>query len=110
MNRGKRRQVVGVVTSDKMQKTVVVSVERIVKHPLYGKYIRRRNKLMAHNEGDVARMGDRVELVETRPLSKNKTWRVLRVLVKAPEPVDLTVLSAIPEGVLPEKTKGEVTS
>lgn len=83
MTRGNRRRVVGVVTSDKMQKSVVVEVKRLVKHPLYGKYIRRRTKLMAHDEDNAAGVGDRVELVEARPLSKRKSWRVVRVLEKA---------------------------
>ena len=93
MTRSNRREVEGVVTSDKMDKSVVVRVERLVKHPLYKKYIRRRTKLMAHDESNVARIGDRVQLTETRPLSKNKSWRVVRVVgegggapVEAPEP------------------------
>jgi len=92
MSRGKRRHVVGVVTSNRMQKSVVVEVTRLVKHPLYGKYLRRRTKFMAHDEENAAGIGDRVELVETRPISKRKSWRLLRVLQKAAmvEPV-LTV-------------------
>ena len=93
MTRGNRREVEGVVTSDKMDKSVVVRVERLVKHPLYKKYMRRWMKLMAHDENNVARTGDRVQLMETRPLSKNKSWRVVRVVkegvgapVVAPEP------------------------
>jgi len=78
--RGSRRHVEGVVTSDRMNKSVVVEVKRLVKHPFYGKFIRRRMKLMAHDEDNVAHTGDRVELVETRPRSKSKKWRVLRVL------------------------------
>jgi small subunit ribosomal protein S17 len=84
MNRGKRRRVVGIVTSDRMTKSVVVQAMRLVKHPLYGKYVRRRTKYMAHDEENSAHTGDRVELEETRPLSKRKCWRVLRILEKAP--------------------------
>jgi small subunit ribosomal protein S17 len=85
MARGKRRRVVGVVTSDRMKKSVVVEVTRLVRHPLYGKYMRRRAKVMAHDEENSARVGDRVELVQTRPLSKRKSWRVLQILVRAPQ-------------------------
>ena len=90
MTRGNRRHVEGMVTSDRMQKSVVVEVKRLVKHPLYRKYIRRRTKLMAHDEENVARTGDRVELVETRPLSKQKSWRVLRILDKGSAVVPLS--------------------
>jgi small subunit ribosomal protein S17 len=96
MDRGKRKTTVGVVTSDKMQKSVVVEVTRLVKHPLYGKYMRRRTKLMAHNEVG-ARTGDRVEMVETRPLSKRKSWRVLRVVEKAKLAEVSPELVAVPE-------------
>jgi len=78
--RGNRRHVEGVVTSDRMEKSVVVEVKRLVKHPLYRKYIRRRMKLMAHDEENTAQVGDRVELVETRRNSRRKAWRVLRVV------------------------------
>ena len=80
MPRGNRRRVEGVVTSDGMNKSVVVEVKRLVKHPKYKKYIRRRTKLMAHDEENATRLGDRVELIETRPISKRKSWRVLRVV------------------------------
>ncbi len=110
MSRTHRREVVGVVTSDRMQKTVVVAIERLVKHPLYKKTMRRRTKVMAHNENDEARMGDRVELVETRPLSRRKSWRVARILVKAPAPVETIDLQAPVEAAAPEKTKSEASS
>ena len=110
MTRPNRRHVVGVVTSDRMQKTVVVAVERLVKHPVYKKIVRRRTKLMAHNENDEARVGDKVELVETRPLSRHKSWRVARVLVKAPAPVASIDLLASPEATPGAKTKGEASS
>jgi small subunit ribosomal protein S17 len=73
----------GLVISDKMDKTVVVAVEDRVKHPLYGKVIRRTNKLKAHDEANAAGVGDRVLLMETRPLSASKRWRVVEILEKA---------------------------
>jgi small subunit ribosomal protein S17 len=73
----------GLVVSDKMDKTVVVAVEDRVKHPLYGKVIRRTNKLKAHDEANEAGVGDRVLLMETRPLSATKHWRVVQVIEKA---------------------------
>ena len=73
----------GLVVSDKMAKTVVVEVEDRVKHPLYGKVIRRTNKLKAHDESDQVGVGDRVLLMETRPVSATKRWRVVEVIEKA---------------------------
>lgn len=70
----------GVVVSDKMDKTVVVLVNRLIKHPVYKKYIRRRAKFMAHDEQNSARMGDTVEIIESRPLSKFKRWRLTRIV------------------------------
>lgn len=70
----------GVVVSDKMDKTVVVLVNRLIKHPVYKKYIRRRAKFMAHDEQNSARMGDTVEIIESRPLSRFKRWRLTRIL------------------------------
>ena len=81
--RGMKRQVNGIIVSNKMDKTVVVQVERLVKHPLYKKYIRRRNKFMAHDKDNACQIGDRVEITESRPLSKVKRWRVSRILQKA---------------------------
>jgi small subunit ribosomal protein S17 len=81
--RGTQRQVNGIIVSNKMEKTVVVQVERLVKHPLYKKYIRRRNKFMAHDKDNSCQIGDRVEITESRPLSKTKRWRVSRILEKA---------------------------
>jgi small subunit ribosomal protein S17 len=78
--RGKRRQAVGVVTSDKMNKTRRVEIPRLVKHHRYGKYIRRRTVCLVHDEQNESRAGDTVEIMETRPLSKTKNWRLLRVL------------------------------
>jgi small subunit ribosomal protein S17 len=73
----------GLVVSDKMDKTVVVAVEDRVKHPLYGKVVRRTNKLKAHDETNSAGVGDRVLLMETRPLSRSKHWRLVEILEKA---------------------------
>ncbi|HTY71168.1 MAG TPA: 30S ribosomal protein S17 [Actinomycetes bacterium] len=81
--RGFRKTREGLVVSDKMDKTVVVAVEDRVKHPLYGKVIRRTNKLKAHDEANTAGVGDRVLLMETRPLSATKRWRVVEILEKA---------------------------
>lgn len=78
-----RRQVVGTIVSNKMDKSVVVQVERLVKHPLYKKYIRRRNKYMAHDQENTCQIGDRVLITEARPLSKVKRWRVSRIIEKA---------------------------
>jgi len=75
-----RKRMRGVVKSDKMQDTVTVTVERLVKNPRYGKYQRRKATFMAHNPHNDAKMGDLVEIESTRPLSKRKTWRVVRIL------------------------------
>ena len=83
-SRGIRRVAVGVVTSDKMNKTRRVEIPRLVKHPRYGKYIRRRTVCHVHDEQNESHIGDTVEIMETRPLSKNKNWRLLRVVTKAP--------------------------
>jgi len=81
--RGRRKTREGLVLSDKMDKTVVVEVEDRVKHALYGKVIRRTSKLKAHDEQNAAGIGDRVLLMETRPLSATKRWRVVEILEKA---------------------------
>ena len=80
--RGRRAEKIGIVTSDKMTKTVVVRVDRLVKHPIYKRYIRKRSKFMAHNEIEGVSTGDQVRIVETRPLSAHKRWRVVEVLRK----------------------------
>ena len=82
--RGKRRVEVGVVTRDKMNKTRRVEIPRLVKHPRYGKYIKRRTICYVHDEQNESRRGDTVEIMETRPLSKMKNWRLLRIVTKAP--------------------------
>src|SRR6476469_6043133 len=83
--RGKRRVEIGVVTRDKTNKTRRVEIPRLVKHARYGKYIKRRTICYVHDEQNQSRLGDTVEIMETRPLSKNKNWRLLRVVRKAPE-------------------------
>ncbi|HEU0179456.1 MAG TPA: 30S ribosomal protein S17 [Blastocatellia bacterium] len=81
--RNRRVEKIGIVTSDKMMKTVVVRVDRLVKHPVYKRYVRKRSKFMAHNEIEGVSTGDQVRIVETRPLSAHKHWRVVEVLRKA---------------------------
>jgi small subunit ribosomal protein S17 len=78
--RGARKHKVGTVVSDRMDKTVVVRVERLVAHPVYKKYVKRRSTYKAHDEKNEFQVGDRVEIVETRPLSKDKRWRVSRLI------------------------------
>ena len=82
-DRGNRKQLVGVVASDKMAKTVVVEVTRRMKHPHYHKFIQRRNRYHAHDEADDCRAGDRVLIEECRPLSRHKRWRVKEILERA---------------------------
>lgn len=81
--REQRKRLVGRVTSDKMQKTVVVTVELLKRHPLYNKVVRRTTKYKAHNPNDVARMGDVVQIVEAQPMSREKRWAVEKVITKA---------------------------
>jgi small subunit ribosomal protein S17 len=78
------RRTIGRVVSNKMQKSVTVSVERLVRHPVYGKFIRRTTKIMAHDEDGTCREGDTVAIVECRPISKRKAWKVVEVLERAP--------------------------
>lgn len=81
--KNRRRQLVGTVTSDKMDKTVVVTVERSFRHPLYEKVIRSSKKYMAHDEGNACHVGDTVQIVETRPYSRRKRWAVDAILERA---------------------------
>ena len=81
--RGTRKVRTGVVVSDRMDKTVIVRVERQTRHPLYGKTIRLSSKLAAHDEANEARVGDRVRVMETRPLSRTKRWRVVEIVERA---------------------------
>ncbi|PJB30576.1 MAG: 30S ribosomal protein S17 [Deltaproteobacteria bacterium CG_4_9_14_3_um_filter_65_9] len=83
--RGTRKKKVGMIVSDKMDKTVVVRVERLVPHDVYKKYVRRRENFKAHDEKNEFRVGDRVEIVETRPTSKDKRWRVARLVERLGE-------------------------
>ncbi len=83
MERNYRKVRIGKVVSDKMDKTIVVAIEYNVKHPLYGKIVKRTYKLKAHDENGEARMGDRVEVMETRPISKDKRWRLTKIVEKA---------------------------
>ena len=83
MERNLRKTRVGLVTSDKMDKTIVVSVTDNVKHPLYGTIVKRTYKLKAHDEENQCRIGDRVRVMETRPLSKDKRWRLVEIVEKA---------------------------
>ena len=83
MERNLRNTRVGIVTSDKMDKTIVVSIVDNVKHPLYGKIVKRTYKLKAHDEKNECNIGDRVRVMETRPLSKDKRWRLVEIIEKA---------------------------
>lgn len=82
MERNLRKTRVGIVTSDKMDKTIVVSIIDNVKHPLYGKIVKRTYKLKAHDENNECKIGDRVKVMETRPLSKDKRWRLVEIVEK----------------------------
>ncbi|MBQ0112599.1 MAG: 30S ribosomal protein S17 [Bacteroidales bacterium] len=83
MERNLRKEKVGVVVSNKMDRSITVLVERRVKHPKYGKFLKKSNKFMAHDENSEAGMGDTVRIMETRPLSKNKRWRLVEIIEKA---------------------------
>jgi small subunit ribosomal protein S17 len=83
LDRNVRKEKIGIVTSNKMDKTIIVAVERKVKHPLYGKFIKKTTKFAAHDEKGDANIGDRVSIMETRPLSKTKRWRLVEVLERA---------------------------
>ena len=78
-----RRKIVGMVVGNKMQKTIVVEVPRIIKHKRYGKYIKRSSIYKAHDENNQAKIGDKVEIIETRPLSKTKSTKLIRIIEKA---------------------------
>lgn len=88
-----KRQVIGRVKSDRMQKTRVVEIPRLVKHPRYGKYVRKRTLCYVHDENNESGIGDTVEIVESRPLSRKKRWELVRVIEKNRE-VDLAALRA----------------
>jgi small subunit ribosomal protein S17 len=78
-----RKQKIGVVTSNKMDKTITVATERRLRHPIYGKFVKKTNKFHAHDENNECNIGDTVRISETRPLSKLKTWRLLEILERA---------------------------
>jgi len=83
MERNLRKEKVGVVVSNKMEKTIAVVVERKMKHPIYGKFVKKTSKFLAHDEANDCREGDMVRIAETRPLSKNKCWRLVEILERA---------------------------
>ncbi len=82
-DRALRKTRIGMVVSDKMEKTVVVAVQRLVRHPLYGRIVKLTSKIKAHDEANECRVGDKVKVMETRPLSKDKRWRVVNIIEKA---------------------------
>ncbi|MFT4738573.1 MAG: small subunit ribosomal protein S17 [Paraglaciecola sp.] len=83
MERNLRKERIGLVVSDKMQKTVTVEVSRRVKHPIYGKFMSKTTKLTAHDENNDSNIGDKVKIMETRPLSKSKRWRLVEIIERA---------------------------
>ncbi|MCQ2283962.1 MAG: 30S ribosomal protein S17 [Bacteroidales bacterium] len=83
MERNNRKVREGLVVSDKMDKSIVIKVERKMKHPIYGKFLKRSTKFMAHDEKNECHIGDRVRIMETRPLSKNKCWRLVEIIERA---------------------------
>ncbi|NLN30321.1 MAG: 30S ribosomal protein S17 [Bacteroidales bacterium] len=83
MERNIRKERVGVVVSNKMEKSIVVAIKRKVKHPMYGKFINKTTKLMAHDEENACNIGDTVRISETRPLSRKKTWRLVEIIERA---------------------------
>ncbi len=83
MERNLRKERIGIVTSNKMEKSIVVSIERRVKHPLYEKFVKKTSKFVAHDEENTCNEGDTVKIMETRPLSKNKNWRLVEIIERA---------------------------
>jgi len=83
MERNLRKEKIGMVTSNKMEKSIVVSVERKVKHPKYGKFVNKTTKFVAHDSENTCNIGDTVRIIETRPISKNKCWRLVEVIERA---------------------------
>ena len=83
MERNLRKERIGVVTSNKMEKSIVVMVERKVKHPLYGKFVKKTTKFIAHDQGNTCNEGDTVKIMETRKMSKNKNWRLVDIIERA---------------------------
>ena len=95
IKRSRRRSVSGIVTSSKMDKTIVVELKRTVMHPQFKKYVRRRSRYHAHDEKNEAGLGDRVEIVETRPISKTKCFRLVKILAKARIPESTPTVESI---------------
>ncbi len=83
MERNLRKERIGLVVSDKMDKTIIVEIERKVKHPIYGKFVKKTSKFSAHDEKNECNIGDTVRVMETRPLSKNKCWRLVEIIERA---------------------------
>ena len=83
MERNLRKERIGVVTSNKMEKSIIVSIQRKVKHALYGKFLKKTSKFVAHDEDNSCNEGDTVKIMETRPLSKNKNWRLIEIIERA---------------------------
>jgi small subunit ribosomal protein S17 len=83
MERNLRKERIGLVTSNKMEKSIVVQIERRVKHPIYGKFVRKSSKFMAHDEKNECNIGDTVRIMETKPLSKDKCWRLVEIIERA---------------------------
>lgn len=83
MTRTARKERIGIVVSNRMDKSIVVGIERLVRHPMYGKFIKKTSRLMAHDEEETAREGDTVRIMETRPRSKHKRWRLVEVVERA---------------------------
>ena len=94
--RGSRGGVTGVVTSDRMQKTIAVQADRLTRHPRYQKYVRQTTTYLAHDEKNEAHLGDTVEIAETRPLSKKKRWRLVRVVARASGGVEASKVETKP--------------
>lgn len=82
-NRNLRKERIGLVVSNKMDKSIVISVERKVKHPIYGKFVKASTKFMAHDDKNDCNIGDTVKIMETRPMSKNKCWRLVEIIERA---------------------------
>ncbi len=83
MERNLRKERIGLVTSNGMEKSIVVQIDRRVKHPIYGKFVKKSSKFMAHDEKNECNVGDKVRIMETRPLSKNKCWRLVEIIERA---------------------------
>lgn len=83
LTRNLRKERIGVVVSNKMEKSIVVEIERRVKHPIYGKFVKKTNRFMAHDEKNECNIGDTVRIMETRPLSKRKCWRLVEIIERA---------------------------